>query len=286
MASTEAAKKDVNKEDKEKAETAFVRSQIYRLLSLAFHYPKEEFLNLLTKGSFIKELKDYFSYILVNNTTEITKEMGDNAIETITALEELISNEFPNRDLSYLQEKFFEVFGHTVHKDYPPLGSHYGNENMFQSHQYMADIAGYYNAFGLEPAGKQLEGLDHISLELEFMYVLTFKEGYAFENDGSDKADICINTQKKFMKNEIGSWGPFFAKLLETKGKNEFYKKIAGLLKVFLQMETAFLKVKPRRLKAPDVSDSLDESARVRGGMECGHEAMKESTELANFIKK
>ncbi len=284
MASTETAKKDVSKEDKAKAEIAFVRSQIYRLLSLAFLYPKEEFFNLLTKGSFIKELKDYFSYILVNNTTEITKEMGDNAIESITALEELIGNEFPNRDLSYLEEKFIEVFGHTVHKDYPPLGSHYGSGHMFQSHQYLADIAGYYNAFGLEPTGRQLEGLDHISLELEFMYVLTFKEGYAFENDGSDKVDICVKAQKKFMKNEIGSWGSLFAKLLETKGNVEFYRKIGGLLKVFLQMETAFLKVKPRRLKAPDVSDSLDESARVRGGAECGHEAIKESTELSDII--
>ena len=285
MASTETEKKDVSKEDKAKAETAFVRSQIYRLLSLAFHYPKEEIFNLLAKGSFIKELKDYFSYILVNNTTEITKEMGDNAIEIITALEEVIGKEFPNRDLSYLQEKFHTVFGHTVHKDYPPQGSHYGQDHMFQSSQHLADIAGYYNAFGLEPAGKQLEGLDHISLELEFMYVLTFKEGYAIENDGSEKVDVCVKTQKKFMKNELGSWASFFAKLLESKGNDEYYQKMAGLLKVFLEMEVAFLKVKPRRLKAPDVSDSLDESARDRGGIECGHEALKDSTQLSEFIK-
>ena len=148
MASTETAKKDVSKEDKAKAETALVRSQIYRLLSLAFHYPKEELLNLLTKGSFIKELKDYFSYILVNNTTEITKEMGDNAIGVITALEEVISKEFPNRNLPYIEEKFLKVFGHTVHKDYPPLGSHYGQDHMFQSSQHLADISGYYSAFG------------------------------------------------------------------------------------------------------------------------------------------
>jgi TorA maturation chaperone TorD len=285
MASTKTTKKDVSSEDKAKAEIAFVRSQIYRLLSLAFLYPKEEFFKSLRKGSFIKELKDYFSYILVNNTKEITKEMGDNAIEVITALEELISNEFPNRELSYLEEKFVTVFGHTVHKDYPPQGSHYGTGHMFQSSQHLADLAGYYNAFGLEHGGKQLEGLDHISLELEFMYVLTFKEGYAFENDGSEKADVCIKAQKKFMKNEIGSWGSLFAKLLETKGKDEYYTKIGGLLKVFLGMETAFLKVKPRKLKAPDASDSLDESARVRGGMECGHEAIKDSTQVADFIK-
>lgn len=285
MASTETAKKDVSKEDKAKAETAFVRSQIYRLLSLAFLYPKEEFFNLLTKGSFIKELKDYFSYILVNNTKEVTKEMGDNAIEIITTFEELLSSEFSNRDLSYLEDKFIKVFGHTVHKDYPPQGSHYGSGHMFQSSQHLADLAGYYSAFGVEHAGKKLEGLDHISLELEFMYVLTFKEGYAFENDGSDKVDICVNAQKKFMKNEIGSWGSLFAKLLETKQPDEFYRKLGGLLKVFLEMETAFLKVKPRRLKAPDVSDSLDESARVRGGAECGHDAMKDSRQVADFIK-
>ena len=196
------AAKDVKKEDKERAETACVRSEIYRLLSLAFLYPREDFFAFLSKGTFTEELKKYFSYLLVNiSGDERMEEIREDVLKNLEVLEGIIKSEFQNRDLSYLQERYIEVFGHTVNKDYPPLGCHYGSEHIFQKSQDLGNIAGFYSAFGLESSEKkEKESLDHISVELEFMYVLTFKEGYALENHGSEKADICVDAQKKFLK--------------------------------------------------------------------------------------
>lgn len=295
-AATTATKNDVNLEDKGKAESAFARSQLYRLLSLGFYYPREDFLSVLNNGSFIEDLKKYFSFILANaakvpekaeGQEKIIEERIDETMETLEVLEGLMNKEFKGKDLVYLQDRYIKVFSHGVAKNFPPLGTHYGTEHTFQKSSEMGDIAGFYNAFGLETSDKEKgEALDHISIELEFMYVVTFKEGHALENHGVDKAEICVKAQKKFFKTQIGSWGPLFAKLIIKHSDDEFYKKFATLLRLFMEMEAAYLKVKPRRLKAPMVTDSLDESDRRGGeGMECDMGAIKDSRSLLDSIK-
>lgn len=297
-ATVKAAKNDVSREDKGKAESAFARSQLYRLLSLGFYYPREDFLSVLNNGSFIEDLKKYFSFLLANAAEgaaegqegipqEIIEKRIDETMETLEVIEGLINKEFKGKDLVYLQGRYIKVFSHGVAKNFPPLGTHYGTEHTFQKSSEMGDIAGFYNAFGLETSDKEKgEALDHISIELEFMYVATFKEGHALENHGVDKADICVKAQKKFFKTQIGSWGPLFAKLVNKHSDDEFYKKFAILLRLFMEMEAAYLNVKPRRLKAPQISDSLDESDRRGGeGMECDMGAIKDSRSLLDSIK-
>ena len=290
-ATTKAAtKNDVKAEDKGKAETAYVRSQLYRLLSLGFYYPREDFIATLTKGSFVEELRKYFSYLFAKNSeegTEETNEKMDEAIDNLDKLEDIIKKEFKEKDLAYLQDKYVRVFSHGVSKEYPQLGTHYGSVHTFQKSNDMGDIAGYYNAFGLELSEKERgEGLDHISIMLEFMHVVSYKEGHALENHGQEKADICVNAQKKFIKTQVGAWAPLFAKLLVKHSKDEFYSKIATLLRLFMEMEAAYLKVKPRRLKAPQLADSLDESDRRGGaGMECDMDPIGDSRKLSDSIK-
>ena len=53
-----------------------------------------------------------------------------------------------------------------------------------------------------------------------------------------------------------------------------------------MEMEAAYLKVKPRRLKAPQLADSLDESDRRGGaGMECDMDPIGDSRKLSDSIK-
>jgi len=269
-------KKEVEKDSKDtrgQAETAMVRSQIYRLLSLAYLYPNnKDLITTLCDGSFTGELKNNFSYIAVNCAGDEIKKKAEDALENLDALEGLVKSEFKDRDRAYLEKKYLQVFGHTVNKSYPPTASHYGSEHIFQKSQDTGDISGWYRAFGMEKADNLAESLDHISVELEFMHVLTHKEGYALTNHGQEKADIVIKAQKKFIKKQVGAWGVLFAMLLIKNSQDGFYKQVAALLRIFLQMEAMYLKVKPKKLKAPQSSDSLDESERMGGTMDCSTE--------------
>jgi TorA maturation chaperone TorD len=76
---------------------------------------------------------------------------------------------------------------------------------------------------------------DHITVELEFMYYLIFKEAEALEKAETDKALDFIKTQELFLDKFLKRWvGPFCDKI--KKGTdNEFYNSLADCCAVFIK---------------------------------------------------
>lgn len=242
--------------DKEKKLiTAKVRSRIYHLLSQAYLYPNEVSYTLIKNG-FVEELRNSFSYLLLNYTKDDAKieEILDNLESLDKAIKRLTEG-----PLTDFQGHFARVFGHTISQECPQYETQFGikAEDVFHKCHELGDIAGFYNAFGLDITDAQTlkERVDHISVEFEFMYFLANKEAYGIENkDAEDKLDIVTSAQKKFVREHIAMWVPVFAKYLAKKTKTGFYKEISDLTKAFVEQEIAYLKVKPRRLKSEEVS--------------------------------
>lgn len=69
----------------------------------------------------------------------------------------------------------------------------------------LADIAGFYRAFGFQVAG---ERPDHIVPELEFMALLHVKEAYALASSDEDGARVCADARRKFVQEHLGVWLP------------------------------------------------------------------------------
>jgi hypothetical protein len=116
----------------------------------------------------------------------------------------------------------------------------------------MGDIAGYYKAFGLELAEVVHERLDHISVELEFLHFLAYKESYALCHDGEDKLQIVVDAEKKFVRDHIGRWAPLFADMASKKAQRGFFHLLCELCKAYLKFECAYLGVKPQPYKETD----------------------------------
>jgi TorA maturation chaperone TorD len=108
----------------------------------------------------------------------------------------------------------------------------------------LADIAGFYRAFGLELAVS--ERPDHIALELEFMSVLAYKEALAFQNNLTEQAQICRDAQKKFLEAHLGRWAGLFAETVMRTSHLEFYRALARELKAFIESECALLGAQPQ----------------------------------------
>jgi TorA maturation chaperone TorD len=135
------------------------------------------------------------------------------------------------------------VYKRQVAADCPPCEAFYTAKEIFQETSELADIAGFFKAFGLTLA--ESERVDYISVELEFMHLLTYKEAYAQTHHDPAKARFCRETQRKFIRDHLGRWGTHFARLLDQKSDGGYYSSLAALLEKFVSSEVAFLRVNP-----------------------------------------
>jgi hypothetical protein len=69
----------------------------------------------------------------------------------------------------------------------------------------LADIAGFYNAFGFHAAG---ERPDHLIPELEFVALTYFKEAHALQSADNRGASVCLDARQKFVSDHLLKWLP------------------------------------------------------------------------------
>jgi len=97
----------------------------------------------------------------------------------------------------------------------------------------MADIAGFYRAFGFEVSG---ERPDHIVPELEFLALVLVKEAYALMAGDVGGAEICATARGKFVAEHLGRWLPM---LRERARATEGAEDLDGLVGTVLGLAEA-----------------------------------------------
>lgn len=201
------------------------RAQVYSFLSHALLYPQDNWVADMPRlGEILQDL-------------DIPVESGDRA-------------PFADQSLESLQADHRQIFGLTGSLMYE---TELGLPHEFRQSQELADIAGFYRAFGFQTGGIVRERPDHLGTELEFMYLLALKEAYAALNSMPEQAEICIDAQRKFLQDHLGRWiGPFCRSLersigerLGADGLRSPYVKLAHLAEAFLTAEADRLGVIP-----------------------------------------
>ncbi len=151
-----------------------------------------------------------------------------------------------------LRAEYDRAFGLVVPKDCPPYETeYYPTRDVFARSQQMADVAGFYRAFGIEPARSSPERPDHLALELEFMAFLLTKKRLARADaetlPGADeRADVCDRTQRAFFRDHLAWWVPSFAAGLRRRAGGGYHGALADVLAAWVASEC-------RRLDIPAV---------------------------------
>jgi TorA maturation chaperone TorD len=209
------------------------RSQAYFYFSHAFLYPSE--INPVGESW----MEDW--PLILNILDELAVEYNrgvDLTDELCTPMAEM--------DLSTLQSEYTAVFGLAGSLFYE---TECGLPHEFRQSQELADISGFYRAFGFQVGATVRERPDHLATELEFMYLLTLKEALAVQQNLDEQAQICSDAQRKFLQDHLAGWiRPFCLSLEKTTdsrlgevGLQSPYLRLARLAEAFLAAEAAKL---------------------------------------------
>jgi TorA maturation chaperone TorD len=152
------------------------------------------------------------------------------------------------------RNEYNRVFGLLSCRECPPYETEFqpNNEPFFRSQQ-MADIAGFYRAFGLMSPNTHSERPDHVCLELEFMAYLLMKKRLAAAqlaepgDDAEDHAAVCLEAAQKFFRDHLAWWLPSFAQGLQHRAESGLYAAVGELLAAFLPIERVRFGLEPPR---------------------------------------
>ncbi|TVM04000.1 MAG: hypothetical protein CV087_02070 [Candidatus Brocadia sp. WS118] len=226
-----------------KVDGLLTRSAMYQVLSAFFLYPIDKNLSMLKSP----EIQEH------QNALTLCYEGIDDGVELKRYFRE-VQELGVSTAIETLQSEYQRIVGHTMSKECPLYETQYGAAHVFQQVHELGDIQGFYRAFGLDISEVEKERCDHVSVELEFMHFLLYKQAYAIENHGDEKSQICVDAQKKFLKEHIGKWVPLFSVLFARKAGEGFYSAVSALTKEFLRLEMKLMDVKTEIYKESDLN--------------------------------
>jgi putative dimethyl sulfoxide reductase chaperone len=202
-------------------EQLLARSQCYRVISFLFRHPS------VTKDCFsveedVPKLGDAIGIIKLADKARLK--------DSFKKLIREIGKTSPTERI----RQYENCFGHTAHGPVPYYELEYGEEHTHRQPQQLGDIAAFYNAFGLKINAKIHERVDHISVECEFMQFLIYKEAYALQHNGEEKAQICREASCRFLRDHLGLWVPAFTLRLSKFAGQGLMKQIADFAFAFV----------------------------------------------------
>lgn len=177
----------MSNEKNEKVEKLLASSQIYQFLSMCLFEPDEKLVEFLNNKDYMNEVG---SCLRMNGNGELSGTF------------KCVQDELKNISPDIMHKGYLHMFGNaTVAMDCPPYEMYFSGSHIYQQTQDLADISGFYRAFGLEVSKDDTNNRwDHIAVELEFLHFLTYKIAYAIENHGEKELESCATGKKKVFK--------------------------------------------------------------------------------------
>ena len=183
--------------------TAVLRSQVYELFSLLLSSPHD------------LDTKSKLNGIPSTTGLPYSLDLSD------------LMNEFTNRDLVELKKQYSGLF--EIGNDGPPAPI---KEDLLllQPAGLREDLIRFYDYFGYTLGEKYEWQMDHLSIELEFMYFLCVQE----HNITEDRLSYQL-AQLDFSTRHLNNWIPNFQNTLKRISPDDLYTKIVVELSKFIE---------------------------------------------------
>jgi TorA maturation chaperone TorD len=196
---------------------ASAREDLCRFLSACYYEPCPEF----------KEEKLFDSMLVA--ATRVDPDLAP--------LARTLGEAFEAQDLQTLLVDYTRLFLGPLEALAKPYGSFWLKAPTSTDDNPPLAILDLYNEGGFEIDGEFRELPDHVAVELEFLYLLTFKENQAQATGRRDEASSVALLQRRFLCEQLGAWIGPFAAAVTAGAETDFYPTLAELTERFVRME-------------------------------------------------
>jgi DMSO reductase family type II enzyme chaperone len=203
-------------------ERHLARATLYKLLSLSFRYPDEATFATLQNGLPACEVA----------ASVFDKELRADARAFASALDSTSQPEIAG--------DYARLFTFSASPDCPLNECAYSSRHTYQETQELADIAGFYRAFGVELSAARP---DDLAVELEFCSLLALKEAHALEASDRTHARLCRAALRDFLHDHVARWGDNIGRRLQLLAADTPYAACGRLLCAFTAREIEAVKV-------------------------------------------
>jgi len=213
---------------------AEARAAAYALLAHGFQYPDEEWYDLLCQAGRWRVWPEALEQArpgIASLTADVQRAVAEQVAARSFARDD--------RALSRFQVAFDALFGHSVAGKCAAYETEYGDSEINQRSAQLADLAGFYQAFGLEPASRDGDRPDFVSVECEFMSVLCAKEAHGRLTGNGEWIQCCTDAQRAFLQDHLARWLPAFAHRVSEARVDPFYSALSRLGCELLALECA-----------------------------------------------
>ncbi|MDP2680924.1 MAG: molecular chaperone TorD family protein [Rhodoferax sp.] len=212
------------------SDKASAREDLFRFLSACFYEPAPEFA----------EEKLFDSIRLAANT--VHPDLAEPARR--------LGEAFVAQDLQSLLVDYTRLFLGPIEALASPYGASWLNLPTVTDDNPPPAVLALYSAGGFEIDPEFRELPDHVAVELEFLYLLTFNSNRAQAADKADElADLDL-LRSRFLGEHLGVWIGPFAAAIKQGAATVFYRELAEFTERFLQFESVSVDLCQSRLNA------------------------------------
>ncbi len=153
-----------------------------------------------------------------------------------------------NTELDTARAEYVGLFDHGAGRT-PLYETEYGRMRGMSKGTELADISGFYQAFGLGPgdSDEEREMADHLGVELEFYAVLLARQATLLEAGDSLGVEIVEDARRKFLVDHLGRFAPAIAQRDNVAG-SEIYGPVFGWARGLVEAQCLALGAVPAAL--------------------------------------
>lgn len=210
---------DVRHDAAARADLALARSAAYRLASQLLAYPTPE-----TSEELVVEDLPFAEAVTGPLPARVRR-----AIRGVRSALEGV-------DARGLEAEHRRIFSHVHSTDCPLYETDFVARDVWRQSQQLADLAGFYGAFGVRVVGERPDGA---AVELEFLHVLAFKTAWALTRGEEDHVDVCDRAERAFLDEHVLRWLPSSAERIGAVANGGLYGAAARLIGEVLGAEAA-----------------------------------------------